>query len=82
MCKKTFKIINKVCPEETLAVYDLFKEIDDLGRFPLYIYQQNQIIITKNKFIDGYVKINHDSFKSKKHNDEKKEPISLDLGPL
>jgi hypothetical protein len=33
-----------ICPEETLAVYGLVKDIDDyidlkLGRFPLNIYQ-------------------------------------------
>jgi hypothetical protein len=35
-----------ICPEKTLAVYGLLKDIDDyidlkLGRFPLNIYQQN-----------------------------------------
>jgi hypothetical protein len=80
-----------ICPEETLTVYGLLKDVDDyidlkLGRFLLNIYQQNQMIVAKNKFIDGYLKINENSFKSKEllnqHNDEKEEPISLDLGPL
>jgi hypothetical protein len=52
-----------ICSEEILAIYGLLKDIDDyidlkLGRFPLNIYQQNQITIAKNKFIDGYLKIN------------------------
>jgi hypothetical protein len=42
--------------------------------------------VAKNKFIDGYLKINENSFKSKEllnqHSDEKEEPISLDLRPL
>jgi hypothetical protein len=59
-----------ICPEETLAVYGLLKDVDDyidlkLRKFPLIIYQQNQIFIAKNKFIDGYLKINENSFKSK-----------------
>jgi hypothetical protein len=59
-----------ICPEETLAVYGLLKDVDDyidlkLGRFPLNIYQQNQMIVAKNKFIDDYMKINENSFKSK-----------------
>jgi hypothetical protein len=40
----------------------------------------------KNKFIEGYMKINENSFKSREllnqHDDEKEEPISLDLSPL
>jgi hypothetical protein len=36
-----------------------------LGRFPLNLYQQNQMDIAKSKFIEGYVKINENSFKSK-----------------
>jgi hypothetical protein len=79
-----------ICPDETLAVYGLLKNVDDyinlkLGKFPLNIYQQNQMVVTKNNFIEGYLKINENSFKSKEllnqHNDEK-EPINLDLGPL
>jgi hypothetical protein len=55
-----------ICPEETLAVYELLDYIDlKLGRFPLNIYQQNQMTIAKNKFIDGYLKINENSFKSR-----------------
>jgi hypothetical protein len=44
-----------ICPEETLAVYGLQKDIIylKLGRFPLNLYQQNQITIAKN----GYLKI-------------------------
>jgi hypothetical protein len=80
-----------ICPEETLAVYGLIKEVDSyidlkLGRFPPNKYQQNQMIIAKNKFIDGYMKINENSFKSKEllkqHNDETEEPLSLELGSL
>jgi hypothetical protein len=79
-----------ICPEEILAVYGLLKDVDDyvdlkLGRFPLNLYQQNQMVIAKNKFIEGYMKINENSFKSKEllnQHDEKEEPISLDLGPL
>jgi hypothetical protein len=80
-----------ICPEETLAVYGLLKNIDNyidlkLGRFPLNIYQQDQITVAKNKFINGYLEINKVSFKSKdllnQYNDEKEEPISLDLSPL
>jgi hypothetical protein len=46
--------------EETLDVYVLLKDVDNyidlkLGRFPLNIYQQNQIVIYKNKFIEGYL---------------------------
>jgi hypothetical protein len=44
------------------------------------------MFIAKNKFIEGYMKINENSFKSREllnqHDDEKVEPISLDLGPL
>jgi hypothetical protein len=44
------------------------------------------IIVAKNKFIEGYLQINENSFKSKEllnqHDDEKEEPISLDLKPL
>jgi hypothetical protein len=44
------------------------------------------MVIAKNKFIEGYIKINENSFKSREllnqHDDEKEEPISLDLGPL
>jgi hypothetical protein len=80
-----------ICPEEILAVFDLLKEVDNyidqkLGRFPLNLYQQNQMAIAKSKFIEGYMKINEHSFKSKEllkqHNDEKEKPINLDLGPL
>jgi hypothetical protein len=81
-----------ICPEETLAVYGLFKDVDDyidlkLGRFPLNVYQQNQMVITKNKFIKGYLKINENSFKSRElltqhDDDEKEEPINFNLGPL
>jgi hypothetical protein len=80
-----------ICPEETLAIYGLLKDIDDyidlkLGILLLNIYQQNQTTIVKNKFIDSYLKINGNPFKSKEllnqHNDEKEEPISLDLGLL
>jgi hypothetical protein len=42
--------------------------------------------IAKNKFIEGYMKLNENSFKSKEllkqHNDVTEEPISLDLGSL
>jgi hypothetical protein len=42
--------------------------------------------IAKSKFIEGYMKINENSFKSKEllkqHNDETEEPLSLDLGTL
>jgi hypothetical protein len=80
-----------ICPEETLTVYGLLKDVDDyidikLGRFPLNEYQQNQMVIAKNKFIEGYMKINENSFKSREllnqHNDEMEEPINLDLDPL
>jgi hypothetical protein len=80
-----------ICPEETLAVYGLIKEVDNyidlkLGRVPLNLYQQNQITIAKSNFIEGYMKINENSFKSKEllkqHSDETEEPINLDLGPL
>jgi hypothetical protein len=80
-----------IYPEETLAVYGLIKEIDNyiylkLGKFPLNEYQQNQMAIAKSKFIEGYMKINENSFKSKEllkqHNDETEEPLSLDLGSL
>jgi hypothetical protein len=59
-----------ICPEETLAVYGLLKNVDSyiylkLGRFPLNLYQQNQMAIAKNKFIEGYMKINENSFKSR-----------------
>jgi hypothetical protein len=58
-----------ICPEETLVVYGLLKEVDNyidlkLGRFPLNAYQQNQMAIAKNKFVEGYMKINENSFKS------------------
>jgi hypothetical protein len=48
-----------ICQEETLAVYGLIKEVDNyidlkLGRFPLNLYQQNQMTIAKSKFIEGY----------------------------
>jgi hypothetical protein len=60
-----------ICPEEILDVYGLIKE-------------QNQMVIAKNKFIEGYMKINENSFKSKEllkqHDDEAEEPINLDLG--
>jgi hypothetical protein len=44
-------------------VYVLPKDVDDyidlkLGRFPLNIYQQNQMVTAKNKFIEVYIKIN------------------------
>jgi hypothetical protein len=80
-----------ICPEETLAVYGLIKEVDNyidlkLGRFPLNESQQNQMAISKSKFIEKYMKINENSFKSKEllkqHNDETKEPLSLDLDSL
>jgi hypothetical protein len=80
-----------ICPEETLAVYGLIKEVDNyidlkLGRFPLNLYQQNQMTIAKSKFIEGYMKINENSFKSKEllkqQSDETEEPISLDLDSL
>jgi hypothetical protein len=67
-----------ICSEETLFVYGLIKEVDSyvdlkLGRFPLNEYQQNQMDIAKSKFIEGYMKINENSFKSKEllkqHND-------------
>jgi hypothetical protein len=59
-----------ICPEETLAVHGLLKEVDNyinlkLRRFPLNLYQQNQMAIAKSKFIEGYMKINENSFKSK-----------------
>jgi hypothetical protein len=42
--------------------------------------------IVKSKFIEGYLKINENSFKSKEllkqHNDKTEEPLNLDLGPL
>jgi hypothetical protein len=66
--------------EEILAVYGLLKDVDDyidlkLGIFPLNLYQQNQMVITKNKFIEGYMKINENLFKSREllnqHDDEK-----------
>jgi hypothetical protein len=42
--------------------------------------------IVKSKFIEGYLKINENSFKSKEllkqHNDKTEEPINLDLDPL
>jgi hypothetical protein len=57
-----------------------------LGRFPLNEYQQNQMIVAKNKFIEGYMKINENSFKSKEllkqHNDETEESLSLELDSL
>jgi hypothetical protein len=74
-----------ICFEETLAVYGLIKEVDNyidlkLGRLPLNEYQQNQMAIAKSKFIEGYMKINENSFKSKEllkqHNDVTEEPIS------
>jgi hypothetical protein len=74
-----------------LAVYGLIKEVDNyidlkLGRFPLNEYQQNQMAVAKSKFIEVYLKINENSFKSKKllkqHNDETEEPLSLDLCSL
>jgi hypothetical protein len=38
------------------------------------------------EFIEGYMKINENSFKSKEllkqHNDETEEPLNLDLGSL
>jgi hypothetical protein len=80
-----------ICPGETLAIYGLLRDVDDyidlkLGRFPLNEYQQNQMVIAKNKFIEGHMKINENSFKSrellKQHNDKTEEPINLDLGPL
>jgi hypothetical protein len=44
------------------------------------------MVIAKNKFIEGYMKISENSFKSREllnqHDDEKEEPISLDLSPL
>jgi hypothetical protein len=45
-----------ICPEETLAVYGLIKEVDNyinlkLGRFPLNLYQQNQITINKTSLL-------------------------------
>jgi hypothetical protein len=57
-----------ICPEETLDVYGLIKEVDNyidlkLGRFPLNLYQQNQMDIAKSKFIKGYMKVNENSFK-------------------
>jgi hypothetical protein len=79
-----------ICPEETLAVYGLLKEVDNyidqkLGKFPLNAYQQNQITIAKSKFIEGYMKLNENSFKSKEllkqHNDTE-ELLSLNLGSL
>jgi hypothetical protein len=66
-------------------------DVDDyidlkLGRFPLNLYQQNQMVFAKNKFIEGYMKINENSFKSREllnqHDNKKEEPISLDLSPL
>jgi hypothetical protein len=59
-----------ICPEETLAVYGLIKEVDNykdlkLGGFPLNEYQENQMAVAKSKFIEGYMKINENSFKSK-----------------
>jgi hypothetical protein len=80
-----------ICPVESLAVYGLIKEVNNyidlkFGRFPLKLYQQNQMAIAKSKFIEGYMKINENSFKSKEllkqHNDETEEFINLDLGPL
>jgi hypothetical protein len=73
-----------ICPEETLAIYGLMKEVVNyidlkLGRFPLNLYQQNQMAIAKSKFIEGYMKINENSFKSKEllkqHNDEKRKNL-------
>jgi hypothetical protein len=44
------------------------------------------MVVPKNKFIEGYLKINENSFKSKEllnqHDDKKEEPISLDLSSL
>jgi hypothetical protein len=44
------------------------------------------MVFAKNKFIEGYMNINENSFKSKKllkqHNDGTEEPLNLDLGPL
>jgi hypothetical protein len=43
------------------------------------------MFIAKNKFIEGYLKINENSFKSREllnQYDEKEEPISLDIKPL
>jgi hypothetical protein len=44
------------------------------------------MVIAKNTFIEGYMKINENSFKSRElldqHADEKEEPISLDLSLL
>jgi hypothetical protein len=80
-----------ICPEKTLVVYGLLKDVDDyidfkLGIFPLNVYQQNQMAIAKNKFIEAYLKFNEISFKSgellNQYNDEKEELISLDLDPL
>jgi hypothetical protein len=80
-----------ICPEETSAIYGLIKEVDNyidlkLGGFPLNEYQQNQMAVAKSKFIEGYMKINENSFKSKEllkqHNDETEEPLSLELSSL
>jgi hypothetical protein len=67
-----------------LGVYGLIKDVDDyidlkLGRFPLNLYQQNQMVIIKNKFIEDYLKINENSFKSREllnqNDDERKNPL-------
>jgi hypothetical protein len=80
-----------ICPEETLFVYGLLKEVDSyidlkLGRFPLNEYQQNQMSIAKSKFIEGYLKINENSLKSKEllkqHDDGTEEPLNLKLGSI